>query len=111
MMKLMKLEDIKPGMKTAQQVTDSGGMLLLKENSELTPIWVQRLRARKVDAVYVIDDSPDGSAPGLNEDQIKEKHAKIDKSIDDMFSDHASDEMMGRLAAAAKEYLKGKNKI
>lgn len=107
----MPVENLQPGMITAQQVSDPTGMLLLKENVELTPVWIQRLKARKVSSVYVVDDGASSSTGGLTEEQIKSKYAEIDKFIDHMFSDCISDDLMAHLAEYARTHLKSKLKV
>lgn len=44
---------LEPGMKTAKPVVNTSGMVLLGENTELTPELIDRIRNMDVDAVYV----------------------------------------------------------
>lgn len=109
-MKLISVDDIKQGMMTAKAVTDPTGMLLLKENTELTPVWVQRLKARKITSVYVVDDGS-SSDQSLSQEQLNARIAEIDKKVDRMFSDCLSNPVMASLAESARNQLKSKIKI
>ncbi len=44
---------LEPGMKTAKPVVNTSGMVLLGENTELTPELIDRIRNMDVDGVYV----------------------------------------------------------
>ncbi|MDD3844734.1 MAG: hypothetical protein PHC90_00085 [Syntrophorhabdaceae bacterium] len=45
--------NLEPGMKTARSVVNTSGMVLLGENTELTPELIDRIRNMDVDGVYV----------------------------------------------------------
>lgn len=46
-------DSLEPGMKTAKPVVNTSGMVLLGENTELTPELIDRIRNMDVDSVYV----------------------------------------------------------
>lgn len=45
--------NLQPGMKTAKPVVNTSGMVLLGENTELTPELIDRIRNMEVDGVYI----------------------------------------------------------
>ncbi len=44
---------LEPGMKTARPVVNTSGMVLLGENTELTPELINRIRNMQVDGVWI----------------------------------------------------------
>jgi len=46
-------DSLEPGMKTAKPVVNTSGMVLLGENTELTPELIDRIRNMDVGSVYV----------------------------------------------------------
>jgi len=44
---------LEPGMKTAKPVVNTSGMVLLGENTELTPELIDRIRNMEVDGVWI----------------------------------------------------------
>ena len=47
------VENLEAGMKTAKPVVNASGMVLLGENTELTPELIDRIRNMAVEGVYI----------------------------------------------------------
>lgn len=47
------VENLEPGMRTAKPVVNASGMVLLGENTELTPELIDRIRNMAVEVIYI----------------------------------------------------------
>ena len=68
-MKKLPLDKVQPGEVLASDVYDAGGNQLLKAGSELTKVWLSRLRNRKIDTVN-IEDAFDRAEKAATEDVV-----------------------------------------
>lgn len=94
-------------MKVVKPVLDLAGNLLLKEGTELTDAWLERLKIRRVSSL-VIEDSATGTA--LSEDEKLRLLQEIDKSVDHMFERVREHPLMKQIEDAARQYLKSRVK-
>ena len=102
--RLVKLEDVSPGVRVVKDVMDAKGTLLFKAGVELSRPMIERILARNITHVFIEQD--DG--PGLSEADLDAKQGEIDGEIDAIFSDVADLPLMTELREAAKRYLKEK---
>lgn len=101
-MRLVKIEDLKPGARIARDVLDNRGNLLFKAGVESNAALIERLRARNVSHVYTEDEG----GGGLSEADLEARKCQIDAEIDSLFSEHADKPLMMGLRDAAKRYLR-----
>jgi hypothetical protein len=94
-MKQISIEKAEAGMVTAKPVTDARGNLLVKEGTELTEVWIERLRNRGVQALHI--ESEDAGP--------KRGDAEIRTELDSVFGDVIRDDLMLKIKAAAYNYL------
>jgi hypothetical protein len=97
-MKVIKLDEIAPGMVLAQPVLDARGNLIVPADTPLTAELADRLRARNIDSVTVKTEGQ--SSGGGNPEEVK---ARLDR----VFSDVAGNELMDALRAAVEAHLVG----
>lgn len=99
--KLVKIEDVTPGLKIAKDVTDNRGSLLFKAGVEVNGALLERLRARNISHVWI----EEATGPGLGEQDLEARKGKIGEEIDALFLEHADKPLMMGLRDAAKRYL------
>jgi hypothetical protein len=100
---LLSIKDVKPGMKTAKSVTDGKGNLLVREGTELSEKWLERLKARGVRFIYVESEA---EGAGLTPEQIEEKCRQVEAELERMFEGTLHSEVMQHLLRAAKAYAR-----
>ncbi|MDQ7779474.1 MAG: hypothetical protein RDV41_07160 [Planctomycetota bacterium] len=103
MSKNIALNDAKPGMKVSKPVMDLAGNLLLKEGTELTDAWIERLKARRVSNVTVED-----SGGPMSEEERQRLRAEMEKAIAHMFERVREHSVMKSIEECAKTFLLGK---
>lgn len=106
---MISLNDVKPGMKITKPVMDKTGIILLKEGIELTEIWIERLKARKIESIVVEDDATESVL--VSQEELEKIHREIDEGIDNMFSDVVNDPIMQEIAKCAKKFHKSRYKF
>ncbi len=107
MNKTIQLSEAKAGMKVVKPVLDLIGNMLLKEGTELTDAWIERLKTRRISSV-TIEESGTG-APLSGEDKQR-LLLEIDKSVDHMFERVREHPVMKQIEDAARQHLKTKVK-
>lgn len=106
-MKLMRTEEVRPGMKVARDVTDLRGNLLFRAGAELTPEILDHLKQRRISHVFVEDaGNPDAPAPPVPRKTAEE----IAQELDRMFAGSDANPVMAALREAAKRHLIARNK-
>jgi hypothetical protein len=104
-MRIIQIKDAKAGMKLVQAVTDPMGNLLMKEGLELTDLWIERLRNRKVE-MLAVEGEPEGAQESTqSREQVL---ARIDGEIDHMFAEVSQHAVMKELEVGARHFLKNK---
>jgi hypothetical protein len=104
-MKLLRLDEARPGMRVARDVTDVRGSLLFKQGTVLSGELIQRLRGWKITHIFIVDDTPSQIIDPEN--NPLQRAAAIDRELDLVFHDAVSNPIMARLREAAGRYLKG----
>ena len=102
--RLVKIDDLGPGLKLAKDVVDSKGTLLFKAGVELSAPMIERIRARNISHAFVEDIG----GPGLSEADIAAQQSTMDVEMDALFADVAEQPLMAALRDSAKKYLKAK---
>ena len=97
-MKIIKLDEIAPGMVLAQPVLDARGSLIVPADTPLTAELAERLRSRNIESVTV--KTEDASSGGGDPEEVK---ARLDRA----FADVAGNELMDALRAAVEAHLVG----
>ena len=100
--RLVKIDDVSPGVKVVKDVIDARGTLLFKAGVDLSGAIIERIRARNITHVFV--EMADG--PGFSEAELATKAGEVDGEIDAIFADVADQPLMAALREAAKAYLK-----
>ncbi len=103
-MKLLRLDESRPGMRVARDVADVRGNLLFKQGTILTGDLIQRLRAWKITHVHIVDDTPSQIIDPAN--NPLQRAAAIDRELDLVFLDAMGNPIMAKLREAAGRYLK-----
>jgi len=103
-MKLIRIEEARPGMKVSRDVIDLRGNLLCRAGTELTESLLEQLKQRPLTHLFV-EVSPSGPAepsasPGRSPEEIA-------REVDRMFSGADTNPLMVALREAAKRYLAG----
>ncbi|MBI2899557.1 MAG: hypothetical protein HYY17_05190 [Planctomycetes bacterium] len=105
-MRVVKIEEAKPGMRVAKDVLDLRGNLLYKAGTEISLQILETLRGRNVTHLF-LEDSPGLGSAGVDPEK---RAAEVDAELDRVFADVASHPVMGALKEAAKRVLKSKVK-
>lgn len=103
-MRLIRIEEARPGMKASRDVIDFRGNLLFRAGTELTYPLLEQLRQRPVTHLFVEDPVSGGPAPSPSPGRPPEE---IAREVDRMFSGMDSSPLMAELREAAKRYLTG----
>ncbi|MBI2931681.1 MAG: hypothetical protein HYY16_08520 [Planctomycetes bacterium] len=106
-MKLVRLDEARPGQRLGRDVIDTRGSLLIKSGTTLTPDLMERLRGWKITHVSIDE------APTVTLDPSERPYFRalaIDKELDHVFSEAFGHPVMHRLRDAAAKYLKGRAK-
>ncbi len=121
-MKKVPLDKIEPGEILARDVYDAGGNQLLKAGSELTKVWLSRLRNRKIDDVCIEDafDRAEKAAaveiadeiPVVDDDDpmaalVAESEAAT--QLDRMLAGVSDEDLRAKLRTAALTYLQSRS--
>ena len=101
--RLVKMDEVEPGVKVVKDVVDARGMLLFKAGVALSPAMIERVRARNVTHIFVEDE---GAAVGMSEEDLAAKQDEMETDLDKLFEDVADQPLMAELREAAKVYLK-----
>lgn len=105
-MKLVKVDEARPGQKTARDVTDLRGNLLFKAGTELTADLLERCKQRTVTHLFV----EDGPAPAAAVSDTRRRQEDLAQDIDRMFAGADSSPVMAALREAAKRHALGRVK-
>lgn len=106
-MRVLKIEDVTPGMKLARSVFDGAGNLLLPEGMALTGEALERLRARKVTSLTVEGEGPSSAGVASPEDRNKAQE-KIEAELAALFAGLPPHPVMDAVRAAALNVLRDK---
>jgi hypothetical protein len=101
-MKLIKVEDLRVGMRAAKNVLDQRGVLLYKAGTTFTDEIIIRLKDRMITHVYVDQNT----VAGLSMEEIKRRQEEIDSELTQVFSDVLSNPIMSAICESAKRYLR-----
>jgi hypothetical protein len=100
-MKLVKIEEARPGQRVARDVTDLRGNLLFKAGTELNPELLSGCRQRNVSHLFIEDD---GKPAALSPAEIEARKEQIGREIDRVFAGVDGSPVMAALREAAKRY-------
>lgn len=100
-MKLVKIEEARPGQLVARDVTDLRGNLLFKSGTELNPELLSSCRQRNVSHLFIEDD---GKAVALSPAELDARREQIGKEIDRVFAGVDGTPVMAALREASKRY-------
>ncbi len=103
--RLVRLDETKPGHRVSRDVTDARGSLLFKSGTMLTFELIQKLKGWKITHVF-IDDTP-SQIIDPSQNPVARAMA-IDRDLDRIFADCSAHPIMSRLRDAASTYLKGR---
>ncbi|MHC4662753.1 MAG: hypothetical protein ACYS8W_13815 [Planctomycetota bacterium] len=95
-MKQISIDKVTEGMVTAKPVTDARGNLLIKEGFTLDATWVERLRNRGVQIIWV--EAEGDETPQASEPEIRAK-------LDAVFADVIRDDLMLKIKGAVYKFL------
>ena len=121
-MKKLPLDKVQPGEVLASDVYDAGGNQLLKAGSELTKVWLSRLRNRKIDTVN-IEDAFDRAEKAATEEVANEipmdeaddpmallvAESEVLAKLDKMLVGVGDESLRAKLRTAASTYLKSRS--
>ena len=100
-MKLVKIEEARPGQRAARDVTDLRGNLLFKAGTELNPELLSGCRQRNVSHLFIEDD---GKPAPLTPAEIEARKEQISREIDRVFAGVDGAPVMAALREAAKRF-------
>jgi hypothetical protein len=103
----ISLSEAKAGMKVVKPVLDLTGNMLLREGTELTDAWIERLKARRVSQIVV--EESDSRTP-LSEEDKQRLRAEVDAGVDHMFEKVKEHPIMQQIQESARQHLKAKIK-
>ena len=96
------VENLVPGMKLAKPVTNKAGMVMLGENTELSPLLIEKVKDMGITSVYIY-----GEAKSLDPKE------EVLAQLDERFKYAEEKPHMGELKQVLKEHIedmyKGKN--
>ncbi len=107
-MRLVKLEEVRPGVKVAKDVTDLRGNLLFKAGTEITPDLLIRCKQRGIAHLFVEDAAGRGAAGHTG---ARKPPEEIAAEIDAVFAGHEANPVMTALRDAAKSHLTSRAKL
>ena len=100
-MKLVKIEEARPGQRVSRDVTDLRGNLLFKAGTELNAELIASCRQRNVSHLFIEDD---GKAAPLSPAEIDARKEQIGREIDRVVAGVDGAPLMAALREAAKRY-------
>lgn len=103
-MRLIRIEEARPGMKAARDVIDLRGNLLLRAGTEITEAHLIQIRRHPLTHLF-IEDLPSEGAGGVPPSGPSPE--EIAREVDRMFSGVDTSPLMADLREAAKRYLTG----
>lgn len=99
-MKLVRIEEVRPGQKVAKDVTDLRGNLLFKAGTEMTPDLISRCKQRTVTHLFM----EDGGGPPASPPDLKKRQEEAALEIDRLFAGTEANAVMAALREAAKRH-------
>lgn len=101
-MKLVKLEEARPGQRAARDVVDLRGNAMFPAGTVLTPELLAQCRERHVAHLFV-EDAAAAAPPSVADAEARRE--ALSREIDATFAGTESDPVMAALREAARRYL------
>ena len=99
-MRLVRLKNVSPGMKTAKEVLDAAGKVLMGVGAELTERTLDLIARRGVESIWV-----EAEGEGVTPQDFERMKAELSKELDAIFAGRLDDEVMAYIHEAVKKHL------